>query len=967
MKQLRVVILCTFFALPLLSCCLPAFAQTLEPRLKGAIAESSRVTLPHSRPPLPMGAEDLGAVSPDLAIPGITLVFSRSAAQEAGLQQLLSAQQSTGSPLYHQWLTPDAFAARFGVADQDIAATETWLSSRGFHIDHVARSRDRITFSGTAAQVESAFGASLHHFRTQAELHFAPASDLTLPAELAPIAEAVLHLSDFRPRPSVPDIQAQAHPRPDYTALSSQAHYLGPKDLATMYDLNPLYQKNLYGSGQGLAVVGQSYLNTVFQPPVGTFLLNLVQSTGGFSMVLVPNSGVEAISPGDEGESEIDLEYSAGIAQQANIFLVYVGDDQNYNAFDALSYAITEDIAPVVSISYGICESGLSQSDITQQNALFEQAAAQGQTLVAASGDAGSIACEYEASSSGAISVQQQELAVSFPASSPYVTAVGGTQMAPGTFAPGANPYWSSASNVDTVSSLLSYVPEVVWNESSATLGLAASGGGASAVFPRAAWQTGVPGIASGSNRLVPDLALQSSVASPGFLFCTDDPDLLSLNGQTSSCYNGLLGNNNKYTTEGGTSFAAPVFAGFLAILNQLEQTNGLGNINPTLYSLAANPATYAAAFHDITTGTSACPSTLPNCPIAGQSYFAATTGYDEATGLGSVDFNALANAWPPSGKPDLTGTTTEITPSENTAAAGQTIPIQIIVASAYVPTGLSVPTGSVSVSVDGAIADPSLALSSSNGSESLASATYDFVAPASAGSHLVAVTYPGDAAHASSTATYALLVGDVTPAGGVSLAASNVTVGSGASGTTEVIITPSGGYGGRLVWSLSVAGGTVAANYCYQIASVPVSNVTSTQLTIGVGAACNSTSPAARGAVRPLDRRAAASGQPPTPSSGFLPASGVYAGVLLCGLFAVRRRRTGLPLLVLLLVLSAAGAGLTGCGGGGASASPTGSSGSSPGTPANPASTSYTVTLRGTDSVNDLINASTTFTLTVG
>ena len=586
---------------------------------------------------------------------------------------------------------------------------------------------------------------------------------------------------------------------------------------------------------------------------------------------------------------------------------------------------------------------------------------------MAAAGDAGSIACAYATSSSGFTPFQQQELAVNFPASSPYVTAVGGTQMAPGTFAPGANSYWSSAGSVDNTSSLLSYVPEVVWNESSAALGLAASGGGASAVFPRAPWQTGVPGIASGSNRLLPDLAFQSSVANPGFLFCTDDPDLLSLNGQKLSCYNGMLGDNGKYTTEGGTSFATPIFAGFLAILNQLEQTNGQGNINPTLYSLASNPAIYAAAFHDITTGTSACPATVPNCPIAGQSYFAATTGYDEATGLGSVDFNALANAWPASGKPNLTGTITEITPSENNAAPGQTVPIQIVVASAYAPSGLSVPSGSVSVSVDGAVVDASLALSATNASEFYASVTYNFVAPATAGSHLIAVSYPGDAAHAPSTATYALLIGNVAPSGNVALAASNVAVGSGASGTSQVTITPSGGYGGRLVWSLSVAGGTTATSYCYQIASVPVNNITTTQLAIGVGAACNSPLPAARGAVRPLVRRAAASDQAPAPSPG-IPACGVYAGVLLCGLFAVRRRKTGLPLLLVLLVLSAAGAGLTGCGGGGGGSGATGNGGSggAPPTPSTPASTTYTVTLQGTDSVNDLINASTTFTLTV-
>jgi len=185
----------------LLVCSLPAFAQTPEPRLKGAITdtEAGRVMLPNSRSPRARSAEDMGAVSPDAAVPGITLVFRRSDAQEAALKELMVAQQNTSSPLYHHWLTPETFAARFGVADEDIAATESWLASRGFHVESVARSRDRITFSGTVAQVQAAFGTELHHYRTEGELHFAPASDLSLPATLGPVTAAVLHLSPDRP------------------------------------------------------------------------------------------------------------------------------------------------------------------------------------------------------------------------------------------------------------------------------------------------------------------------------------------------------------------------------------------------------------------------------------------------------------------------------------------------------------------------------------------------------------------------------------------------------------------------------------------------------------------------------------------------------------------------------------------------------------------------------------------------
>jgi subtilase family serine protease len=958
MKQLRRVVR-PFVVVVLLYSPLPALSQKPEPRLKQAIAETARVALPNSRNPQAQAAEDLGNVAPGMAVPGITLVFARSAAQEAGLQQLLAAQQDTASPLYHRWLTPETFAARFGAADQDIAATDTWLQSRGFRIDSVARNRNRITFSGTAAQVQAAFGTELHHYRTATGTHFAPASGLTLPTDLASVTAAVLHLSDFRPKPN---LAIQARPRPDFTALSTQAHYLGPNDIATMYDLSPIYQKNFYGLGQGLAVVGQSYVNL---SEIETFLGALTRGNG-INTVIVPGSGVEAISPGDEGESDIDLEYSSGIAQNATIFLVYVGDNQNYSVFDSLAFAITENIAPVVSISYGDCESQLSQSDLNQQNALFEEAAAQGQTIVASAGDLGSVACLPYTASQGVTTAQQQALAVNFPASSPYVTAVGGTQMAPGTFTAGANSYWSGAANFDSTSSLLSYVPEVVWNESSAALGIAASGGGASAVFPRPAWQTGVPGIAGGATRLLPDLALQSSVQNPGFLICTDDPYLLSSNNQTSSCVDGLADNNHKYTTEGGTSFAAPIFAGFVAILNQIEQTNGQGNLNPILYRLASNPATYAAAFHDITSGSSACPSSLSNCPAAGQSSYAATTGYDEATGLGSVDFNALAQAWPASAKPGLTATVTSFS-SPGDTVAGATLSIEISVSSiiqpGIQPGGETIPTGTVAVAVDGVVVSPALATSPDPASFNTI-ANYNFVAPATSGSHLIAATYSGDATHAPSTATYAILVGNVAPTGSLTLAVPNLTTANGASGTTQVTITPSGSYSGRLVWSLSIAGGTTAFSGCYQIAPIPVSNTTTTQLTIGVGTACNLPFTQDRRALRPLNRLASAIGRRAPSHRPGIPATAVYACLLFCGLFATRRRRTSLPLLLTLLVLIVAGAGLTGCGGSGSGTS--GGSGSNPGTPSTPSSTNYTVTLQGTDSVNTSINALTSFTLTV-
>jgi subtilase family serine protease len=895
-----------------------------------------------------------------MTIPGITLVFKRSAAQENALHELLAAQQNTSSPLYHQWLTPETFAARFGTADEDIAATETWLQLHGFHSESITRSRDRITFSGTAAQVQAAFDTELHHYRAEGELHFAPASDLSLPAELASVTAAVLHLSDFRPKPTV---KVQTRPHPDYTTLTTQAHYLDPKDIYTMYDVNP-YAMIQPGSGfanSNLAVVGQSYIDTSSSSVILQFL-GLVGSTTPVSAVLVPGSGVEAVSSGDAGESEIDLEYASSINRSAT-FLVYVGANQNYDVFDALAFAIAQNIAPVVSISYGICESAMSTTDMDQGNALFEQASAQGQTLVAAAGDSGSTACALYTSSDGVTTAQQQAISVQYPADSPYVTAVGGTQMAAGTFAAGASQYWATASNSDAVSSLLSYVPETVWNEGSVSYGIAAGGGGASAHFPRPAWQSGVPGIPSGAYRLLPDVALQSSIESPGFLYCSDDPALANAQGQIASCSGGFYGPSHPVATAGGTSFAAPIFAGMVAILNGFEHSTGQGNINPILYKLASNPASYAAAFHDITSGTNACVAGVGNCAAPGESGYAATPGYDEAAGLGSIDFNKLLTVWPSSSAINLAATNLVILNSPYTAVPGDIIPLQIGVGAFYSPSGSTPPTGTVVVSVDGTVVEPSLALSVANNyAESMAN--YNFVAPAAAGSHQVTVLYAGDATHAPSAATDSVLVGDVMASGSFSVAAGNLTIANGGTGSTQVTVTPAGGYSGRVVWSLASSGTTGSLTACYGIGSPPVSGTSTTTLTIGVGSACSSPSLAERRNLRPLNPRASLKSESLPPwhnASGIA----VYAGLLICGSLMGRKRRTRLPFLLAIALLTFVGVGLTGCGGGNSSSGSSSSGGGSGTTPPSN-TTNYTVTLTGTDSVNNSITASTTFSLTV-
>jgi subtilase family serine protease len=949
-------------ALGSLSASAQDLGHDLQPRLNSRLAESPRAVLAHSRSPRVRNAQDLGAAPSEMPLSGMTLVFRRTPAQQAALDELLLQQQTPGSPAYRHWLTPETFASRFGVADADILTTENWLETYGFHIDNVSRSRDRINFSGTAGQVQRAFGTQLHRYQVEGAIHLASTSDLTLPAQLASMTAAVLHLSDFRPKPAW-------KLTPHLTDATTGAHYFLPTDIAVMYDF-PSLTSGAFGSlvpTVPIAVVGQSYVNTGFPSAIETFSTYASVNYNPVLPILVPGSGPEAISYGDEGESEIDLEYiRTGNGFTGSPFFVFVGDSPNYSVFDALAFAITDNIAPVLSISYGACEPLLSTTELDQWNALFQQAAAQGQTIVASSGDSGSTGCAPESNTPGITPAIQQSVAVNFPASSPYVTAVGGTQLASGTFAVGNTQYWSPyLSQSASLETLLSYAPEVVWNEGSADNGIVAGGGGSSSYFPRPAWQTNFPNMPQGNYRLVPDIALQSSISSPGFVFCTTDPNLLAQEGQTSSCANGLIGSNQKFTLAGGTSFAAPIFAGMVALLNAAQKANGLGNLNPQLYQLASVPATYASAFHDITSGTIACVAGATNCIAATQADYPAQTGYDEATGLGSIDVSALLAAWPAGTTASLLPTATGIVvPTGATTTAGETLPLQINVGTIYIGPIQPIPTGTVSVAIDGAAVPPPLTLApTSDPASDQSVAPYNLVISSTPGYHLVTATYSGDALHAPSSGTYSFVVGSVEASGTFTLAAPGLTIAANGTGTTTVTVTPAGGYDGELTWTLGITGGpTTPLNGCYKIQPTVVNNITTANLSLGVGTACQSASPSYRGQFKAVGAQQSTAS--PVQQRG-LPAEAAYAVLLLCGCVARGRRTWRSLFLLIVLVLGAMAAGPMGCGGGSGS-------GSAATTPTPPASTStptastYTMTLTGTDSVNGAITSSTAFKLTV-
>jgi hypothetical protein len=295
----------------------------------------------------------------------------------------------------------------------------------------------------------------------------------------------------------------------------------------------------------------------------------------------------------------------------------------------------------------------------------------------------------------------------------------------------------------------------------------------------------------------------------------------------------------------------------------------------------------------------------------------------------------------------------------ESIANPGDSVSIQIAVQSVYSPVAAFVPTGGVAVSLDGKVVNPSLAFPSTNPSNFSSTVNYTFIAPSTAGSHLIGVTYPGDATHSPSVGTYSVLVGNVQASGGFSLASNSLAITNGSTGSTQITVTPIGGYNGRVLWSLSSSDNAGTLNACYEIGPPLISKTSTTTLTIGIGSACNSALPAERRNLQPLVPHASLNDESQSPWRS-APRIAAIVALLMWGPVVGRKRRTRLPLLLAMTLLTVAGVGLTGCG----AATGGNGNGTSPTAPVK--ATSYTITLTGTDSVNTSIKASTTFTLTV-
>jgi trimeric autotransporter adhesin len=720
-------------------------------RLTQPIDANSRVTLSGTVHPLARAANDRGAVSGGLQLNRIQMVLKRSDTQESALHQLISDMHTPGAASYHKWLTPDQFGQQFGPSDADVATIESWLQSQGFGSIKLNPGRQTIEFSGSAAQFQTTFHAAIHTYQVNGETHFANSTEPQIPAALASVVGGFSSLNNFRVKShskllgkaSYDKSTNKATPqwtRPGGGSLPSLV--LSPADFAIQYDL-PAASSGTTGTNQTIAIVNDSNINPTL---VANFRSLFGLPASAPNVIIDGNDpGIDGINNpggpnGDSIEAYLDVEWAGAVAPNATIDLVIGADTAlSTGLILAAEHAVYNNVAPVLSLSFGNCESALGSSN-TFLSQLWEQAAAQGITVLVSTGDSGSAGCDDSVTQSYAVGGQ----AVSGYASTPYNVAVGGTDFfyssynqSPSAVTTQLGQYWNLNATTSPAASIKGYIPEQPWNDSQygqdllvfpAGVSVIAGGSGGASTkglvtvntmgttsgpYPKPSWQTGA-GVPADNARDLPDVSLFAAdgINASFTPICAVDGD----------CQTGSSG--VQISGVGGTSVAAPSFAGIMALVNQLYGPQGQANF--VLYPLATQ---FPAAFHDVTTGTISVPcnvgitssgqAALGCIPVANpetvkdQTFgtavegqigvtsngtttpqYNATQGYDLATGLGSVDASVLLADW---GKVKFTSSNVTLTPSSTSFTHGTGITVNGSVAG----TGSVTPTGTVALMTD--------------------------------------------------------------------------------------------------------------------------------------------------------------------------------------------------------------------------------------------------------------------------
>jgi hypothetical protein len=722
--QSLVAVLLLLACISLLPAVASAQTSNVAPRITQAVDETNLVTISGSVHPLAQAKYDRGAAADSQPIRRGMVLLQRSPAQEAALRQLMDAQQSSSSPSYHKWLTPAQFGEQFGASSADIQTVSSWLTSHGLQVNRVSAGGTIIEFTGTAGSVQSAFHTSIHVYEVNGEQHFANSTPVKIPAALAPVVAGVVSLHNFprHPQSRVLGVFSKSKatgqvkpvvrfgpaspghfpsPSSDFTFAfnecsefnnvdtSNTCHALGPADFNIIYSV----PAGADGTGESIAIVGDSEICTTNSPDFNTCNSDDVATFRSlFGLPAnAPNVILDGPDPGfnpDETEGDLDVQWSGAIAPKATIDFVIAETTEASAGIDlAAVYIVNNNLAPVMSESFGACEAEVINPFYSE---LWEQAAAQGITVLISAGDSGSASCDNE----NQVQTASFGRTVSGLASTPFNVAVGGTDFDyeaagyPGNF-------WSTTNTAITQASALGPIPETTWNDScaqsfsgltgvacstltttSSSLNIVGGGGGQSNCinfnqnaqvcepafqgspltgYPKPSWQpiataNGLT-IVNDLTRDVPDVSLFSSdglVSGSFYIVCEQD-----LDANDAPCSLGTQEPFSTFIGVGGTSSSAPTFAAIMALVNQRVGSRQ-GNADYVLYSLAAN---HPNSFNDVTLGNNSvpCGGGSPDCNAnsgigflvnGGTPAWNAGTGYDLATGLGSVNVTNLLANW---------------------------------------------------------------------------------------------------------------------------------------------------------------------------------------------------------------------------------------------------------------------------------------------------------------------------------
>jgi subtilase family serine protease len=639
----------------------PALTGRNAPGLiAGRIDETSLHTIAGNTRPEASPQNDRGLAPEDLSMDHVLLQLQRSAPQEQAVQQFVESLQDPASPNFHKWLTAAEFGERFGAAQSDLDAISAWLLSHGLTVNSVYPSGMSIDFSGTAGQIRAAFHTEIHHLQVSGQSHLANMSDPRIPEALAPVVAGVVSLHDFRPHP-------MSKPRPDYTFVSGKQtiQAVVPADLATIYNLNKLFAAGIAGQGQTIVVVEDTDLYsatdwTTFRSEFGLSSY----TTGSLATVhpAPPTGRSNCTDPGvpsggDDGEAILDAEWASAAAPGAAIQVASCRDTSTtFGGLIAIQNLVNNANPPaVVSMSYGECEAENGAAANAAFNSAFQQAAAEGVSVFVSAGDEGAASCD--AGASGAT----HGIGVSGFASTPYNVAVGGTDF--GDSAAGTNSVYWNSTNTSTYGSAKSYIPEIPWNDSCASVLLATYLGSGTTYGAKGfcnsstAISEGLQVVAAGSGG--PSGCATGAPSTPGVVGGTckgytkpswqagfgdgvrDIPDvsLFAANGIWGHyyvfCWSDVRQGGAKcsgapsgWSGAGGTSFSSPIMAAIQALVNQKQAlinpiAGRQGNPNAVYYSLAANPAFVC---NSSTTSTAGC------------IFYAVTEGDNDVNCGGSVD-----------------------------------------------------------------------------------------------------------------------------------------------------------------------------------------------------------------------------------------------------------------------------------------------------------------------------------------